>query len=506
MKNFLDAYRPRPFLPFLFLLCFAIAVGLGIYALASYAPIDHIVWVVGGIGLLLVAPLTGFGVWVSGKLVRESEELRRAREALNRSAEVSNQRAKALQSLVDAARELTGGTNLDRLLEQTLDAARSLTGARYAALGVFDETGEQLARFITLGIDAATREAIGTLPTGRGLLGRLDGEKDVARLKDLSRHPASVGFPLHHPSMRSFLGAVIRTHGRLFGRLYLTEKEGAEEFTDIDEQVIMGLASLAGEAIEDAVLMRQLRAVEGDLRKLNAELELRVHQRTAELEVANKELEAFSYSVAHDLRAPLRSIVGFSQALLEEYSGKLDEEGHDYLGRIKRAGERMFDLIEDFLILSHITRAELHRKSVNLTELARSIVETLQGADPERRVEVVIQEGLWAAGDPELLRVVLENLLGNAWKFTRKRTQARIEFGIMHHEGQPTYVVRDNGAGFDMAYADKLFSPFQRLHPPTEFEGTGIGLATVQRVVHRHGGRAWAEGAVGQGATVYFTL
>jgi signal transduction histidine kinase len=225
-----------------------------------------------------------------------------------------------------------------------------------------------------------------------------------------------------------------------------------------------------------------------------------------ELEATNRELEAFSYSVSHDLRAPLRSIDGFSQILLEDYSEELDEEGKDYLSRVRAASQRMGRLIDDLLGLSRVTRSALRWVPVDLSAQAREIIADLCKRESERRVEVEVSDGLVAYGDARLLRVVLENLIGNAWKFTEKESEARIEFGVTRFTGAPVYYVSDNGAGFEMAYADKLFGAFQRLHGSEEFEGTGIGLATVQRVVHRHGGRIWAEGEVGRGATFFFTL
>jgi len=250
---------------------------------------------------------------------------------------------------------------------------------------------------------------------------------------------------------------------------------------------------------------KQRRLAE-ELAETNRDLERRVQERTAQLEGANKELEAFSYSVSHDLRAPLRAIDGFSQALLEVYSNQLDDKGRDYLRRVRGGSQRMAQLIDDMLNLSRITRTEMSHESVDLSALAKSIVEDLQNSQPGRKIECRIAEGAVANGDGRLLRQVLENLLGNAWKFTAKHPQGLIEFGTTLDKSQIVYFVRDDGAGFDMNYATKLFGVFQRMHSMTDFSGTGVGLAIVQRIIHRHGGRIWAEAAIEKGATFYFTL
>ena len=246
---------------------------------------------------------------------------------------------------------------------------------------------------------------------------------------------------------------------------------------------------------------------EETIRALNADLEERVHRRTAELEAANKELEAFSYSVSHDLRSPLRSIDGFSQAFLEDFGSAVPEEGREDLERVRRATQRMGRLIEDMLLLSRVTRREMHVQETDMSALATDVAEELARDDPQRDVQLSIEPGMAATGDPQLLRIVLVNLLGNAWKFTSKHEQAHVSVGTVRDpEHGPAFFVRDDGAGFDAKYKEKLFVAFQRLHAQEEFPGTGIGLATIQRAVRRHGGDVWAEGEVGRGATFYFTI
>jgi light-regulated signal transduction histidine kinase (bacteriophytochrome) len=242
------------------------------------------------------------------------------------------------------------------------------------------------------------------------------------------------------------------------------------------------------------------------IRELNAELENRVHERTMQLEESNRELESFAYSVSHDLRAPVRHLDGFSQILLEDYGDQLDEKGRDYLHRIGHSAQRMGDLIDDLLALSRFSRTEMNRVKVDLSTIAGEIAIDLKESGVDRKVEFIITPGLTAKADNGLIRVVLDNLMRNAWKFTSKTENAVIEFGSKKDGRNKVFFVKDNGAGFDMAYVDKLFGVFQRLHTSSEFGGTGIGLATVNRIVRRHGGRVWAEGKVGEGATFFFTL
>lgn len=287
--------------------------------------------------------------------------------------------------------------------------------------------------------------------------------------------------------------------------LYFSTLEGFEENTQSNLPVFVLLSGVAVSFLLFGITWLLIRS-----RTRAERVSERLEDANQRLEGTNKELEAFSYSVSHDLRAPLRTIDGFSRILLEDYERSLDEEGRDYLGRVRNASRHMDHLIDDLLNLSRVTRSPLRRARVDLSSLAAGAAHELREADPDREAEFIIEEDVTDWGDDGLLLVVLKNLLGNAWKFTRKEPISRIEFGVRKsgsdHAGRPVYYVRDNGAGFDMTYAGKLFGAFQRLHGTQEFEGTGIGLATVQRIVHRHGGRVWAEGEVGEGATFYFTL
>jgi PAS domain S-box-containing protein len=322
------------------------------------------------------------------------------------------------------------------------------------------------------------------------------GEKLDVLIPDNFRRP-------HRGHLTSFRSAAAPSRqmgerGAIFGR----RKDG-EVFP---AEASISRVEVGGRVTFTAILrdMSAARETEAAIKALNADLS----NRATQLENANRELEAFSYSVSHDLRAPLRSIDGFAQVLLEDYADKLDDEGRDALSRVRAASQQMAQLIDDILDLSRLTRGNLRRRSVDLSAMARQVAEDLAKTQPERNVTFVIADGIVAHADPHLMQAVLVNLIGNSWKYTSRHASACIEFGVKEGGtgGARVLFIKDDGAGFDMAYADKLFGAFQRLHGHKEYPGSGVGLATVQRIIHKHGGEVWGEGAVEQGATFYFTL
>ncbi len=301
-----------------------------------------------------------------------------------------------------------------------------------------------------------------------------------------------------------FLTAADKTHtqavrGYAVGAVDYLVKPVVPEFVRSKVSVFVELAKKTEQLRRQTEQLRASEQAARELAETRAEL-------VRDLEHKNRELESFSYAVSHDLRAPLRRIEAFGRAVLETQGERLDAEGRRFLDHIQEASRQMSQLIDDVLHLSKVSRAELRQQEVDLSGLAQAILDRLREAEPDRTVDARVRPGVMVAGDGRLLRIALTNLLENAWKFTARRPVARIEFGMMTAAGEPAYFVRDNGAGFDMAYVGRLFGPFQRLHRASEFPGSGIGLATVQRIIHRMGGRVWAEGVVGQGATFSFTL
>ena len=420
--------------------------------------------------------------------------LRRPPEASPRASE---KRAAAFSNL---GRRLSAARTPKEAARIIVDTADELFGWDACTFDLYSP--DEQAVNMVLGIDTIDGRRIELSPrfTTPGPVVR----QAVARGAQLLLRPPSVSFPpgavpfgdTARPSA-SLMTVPVRKDSKVISIISI-QSYTPNAYTEEDLDVLQALADHCGGALE------RIRA-EQEILRLNAELEQRVRERTTQLEAVNKELEAFCYSVSHDLRAPLRSIRGFSEVLLERYARQLDARGQEYLRRACESCHYMDKLIEDLLNLSRVTRSELQLQSVNLSALADSIATELRKAEPERDVDFVIAPDCRARGDDHLLRVVLDNLLRNAWKFTSKKPRSRIEFGSIT-EPQPAFFVRDDGAGFDMEYAGKLFGVFQRLHSTSEFPGAGVGLATVQRIINRHGGRAWATAALNQGATFYFTL
>ena len=319
--------------------------------------------------------------------------------------------------------------------------------------------------------------------------------------------------PIEEVRVEASLRAALHSNASLWVEEYwLRRDDDRPVYVSVRARILRGASGKPYRVIGAVSDLTELRQRSAEIERLNADLERRVVERTTELARANQELEAFSYSVSHDLRAPLRAIDGFNRIVIEEYSQQLGEQGRAYLERACTASHHMAELIDDLLALSHVSRSTLNLTQVDLSELAEQIIAELRHLEPQRQVAVTIEPGLWVQGDAGLLRIMLNNLLGNAWKFTAKQSAPTIYFGRTDNgnaaagAGSTTFVVRDNGAGFDMRFADKLFDAFQRLHTESEYPGTGVGLATVQRVVQRHQGRVWAESELGKGTGFYFTL
>lgn len=400
----------------------------------------------------------------------------------------------------------------DRLLTHLLD----ITDSQYGFIGevLREENGTPYLRIYAItdmSWDDASRALYQSVVRGGfefrnpiSLFGHVLTTGRPVLTNDPILDPRRGGLPQGHPPLNAFMGLPLYRGGELVGMAAVANRPGGYDETQVEHlQPFTATCAVLIEAYRNS---QRRQHAETLLRKMNLELEDHVNQRTAELQASIKELESFSYSVSHDLRSPLRGINGFSRLLLQDYGARLDEQGREYLNRICAATLRMSELIDGMIDLAQLTREPIHLAEVDLSRLAETIARELHAAEPERRVEFTAAPDIRARGDERLLRVVLHNLIANAWKFTARKVVAHIEFGVRQTGNSLAYFVRDDGAGFDMRYADKLFGAFQRLHGVKEYAGTGIGLATVHRIVQRHGGRVWAEGEADKGATFYFTL
>lgn len=403
---------------------------------------------------------------------------------------------KQAQSVMEFLARTSSADDSDDLFQRCVRNLAQAYGARHAFIGIVHNSGEAVRTLAVWSDD----------DFAPNFDYRLEGTpcKDILDLrKELIPRDAARLYPedtmLAQMGIDSYYGTpLVSSSGQVRGIITVMDTKPM--------LLTRWTAPLLGVFASRVAAELERKAVTDRLRELNASLEQRVMQRTAELEAANQELKAFSYSVSHDLRAPLRAIDGFSRALLEDCADLLDTTGKDYLQRVRNSAQHMGTLIDDMLKLSRVTQAALQPERVDLGSMAHAIIAQLRRQDPAREVRVDIAPGLQAMGDPGLLQVMLENLLGNAWKYTGRTAAAQIVFDVFQQGDEPVFRVSDNGAGFDPKYADKLFGAFQRLHRREEFEGTGIGLATVRRIVHRHGGRVWAEAEPDRGARFYFTL
>ena len=422
-------------------------------------------------------------------------------------------RSTLLQVAAEVSRAVGAILDPSVLSKEVVDIVRKRFGLYYVGLFLVDENHEFAV--LQAGTGKAGREMLKhghkLLIGNTSMVGWCIANRRARIALDVGKDAVRFSNPLL-PGTRSELALPLISRGQALGALTIQSAEEAA-FSQEDIETFQTMADHLANAILNARLydqagkeLEERKHAEGEVRQLNAELEERVQTRTQDLQAANRDMEAFSYSVSHDLRAPLRAIDGFSRILMDDFLATLPEDGAAYLQKIRRASSQMAQLIDDLLRLSRINRAEMRSDPVNLSMLVQSVVNELQSREPGRVVSIEIAPDLQTQGDERLLRVAIENLMSNAWKFTGKTAQPKIEVGQIKTGDNKTFYIRDNGVGFDMAYSGKLFGAFQRLHSTDEFPGTGIGLAIVQRVIHKHSGRVWAEAEKGKGATFYFTL
>lgn len=427
---------------------------------------------------------------LQAKMTGMVQTLKAQKVAAQITSKALKEQTEALQFLVQSIKEITiESEDMGRFLHRLTEAACALTEARYGALALFDEEGTTVTEFITVGLDEATKAAIGALPEGRGVLGALAQSTGPLRLRDLTAHETSVGFPPNHPPMHSFLGIAIKAHGRLFGRLYLTEKQSGDEFTDTDEQILAAFASQAGVLIENTLLLQDVRAT-----KLS-------------LKASNKELENFVYAISHDLQTPLRAIHGFADLLVGQSKDHLSEKEQHYLNRIQAGIKRMEGLIQDLLEYSRIDRLAEAFAWVSMDDLLAKVRDDL--AEVIRTSGATIRlEGqmpmLWA--DRTRLTQVWTNLLTNAIKYVAPGIAPHIVLRSREEADHFVFEVQDNGIGIAPEFHERIFKLFHRLHLSGAYAGTGVGLAIVKRVVEFHRGKIWVESAEGQGSRFCFTI
>jgi len=427
------------------------------------------------------------------ELEHEIDERRRAEESLR-------QHAQRLQTLHGLDQEILAAGSPAGIAASVLGYVREVIPCQRASVLLFDYERQE-ARVLATHTDEVGRGRTGLsrLPLDDAIMGEMrQGEVHVVDDITVPGVVAPHGADLAAEGLRSLMSVPLLSRGELIGALTLWNAVPAS-FQPAHVTLAQEVAAPLSIGIAQARLLEQVR-------QNAAALELRVRERTAQLEAVNDELESFSFSVSHDLQAPLRQLQGFAQILIDEHTSQLDEAGRVHVHRLQTAAQRMQALITDLLSLSGVARLELQAELVDLSALVAELVAELREGQPVRQVDVQIAPGVVGSGDRRLLRVALGNLLDNAWKYTGRHEAARVAFGVVERDGRPVYFVRDDGAGFDMEHAGRLFGAFHRLHSAAEFDGTGIGLATVQRIVRRHGGRIWAESAVEQGATFYFTL